>query len=247
MNHEDRVKACQFVSEQLVRKHPTDVLATGVTGSVSRHRDLNYSDIDFNILIRDAAKIRSHRFILKNCLFSVAARTKSDWLNELNQPNYHLPVVVGSLDSMLVFHDPSDEFAGLKAIAKALPEEVWKNAIRNGLEEILEDFGRVRNSYAVKDWLVFRIYIRSVAITAGFVWACLHRKVIFDEKDILPSHKNHAEINPKFNDAIRFATAPKSTNPKKVIASLNQWLRGEALKQDAVPSTLRTASMYVAP
>ncbi len=103
---------------------------------------MRFSDIDFHVLVRKNSKLRSHRFILKGSLFSVPARTEIDWLDELTQPNHWLPLVVGSVKSMRAIHDPSGHFRRLRKRSETLSTKIWKNAVRTGLEELVEDLGR---------------------------------------------------------------------------------------------------------
>ncbi|MDG6921555.1 MAG: hypothetical protein JRN59_08505 [Nitrososphaerota archaeon] len=51
-------------------------MAAGITGSVGREADAENSDIDFNVLVKQAGRIPTHRLVLRGGLFSVAARLK---------------------------------------------------------------------------------------------------------------------------------------------------------------------------
>lgn len=123
MNHQERWTACRTVSDRLLKKYAHDVIATAVTGSVGRGDDAEFSDIDFSVLVRKKSRLHSHRFVLKGCLFSVAASTERDRLEELTRPNHALPLVVGSLKSMRAIHDPSGSFRRLRRTSEDLPKE----------------------------------------------------------------------------------------------------------------------------
>lgn len=121
MSHQERWAACLTVTKRLLKTYPRDVHATGVTGSVGRGSDMRFSDIDFQVLVGQNSKLRSHRFVLNGSLFSVATRTEKDWVDELTQPNHALPLVVGSLKSMRAILDPSHHFASSKRDRRPCP------------------------------------------------------------------------------------------------------------------------------
>lgn len=146
---------------------------------------MQFSDIDFHVLVRKGSQLHSHRFVLNGCLFSVAARTEDNWVEELVQPNYYLPLVIGSLKSMRVFYDPSRRFARLRKKSERLSAEHWNNAVRTGLEEMVEDLGRVRNAYAQRDRKNFLLHSPRVAIEGALVHSSLRRKAVLTEKNLL--------------------------------------------------------------
>ncbi len=121
----------------------------------------------FHVLVRKDSKLRPHRFVLRGSLFSVAARTERDWLDELTQPNHALPLVVGSPKSMRPYTTPSRHFRPLREKSRTLSSKTWKNAVRAGLKEIAENLGRVRNAYSVKDWKDFQL---SKKLSASSLW-----------------------------------------------------------------------------
>ncbi|MDG7012246.1 MAG: hypothetical protein JRN11_07425 [Nitrososphaerota archaeon] len=76
MSHQQRWDACLLVTERILKKYKKEVLAAGITGSVGREADAENSDIDFNVLVKHAGRIPTHRLVLRGGLFSVAARLK---------------------------------------------------------------------------------------------------------------------------------------------------------------------------
>lgn len=248
MNHGERWAACRAVTRRLLDKYTSDVLATGVTGSVGRGVDKEFSDVDFQVLVREGSRLRSHRFILKSCLFSVAARTENDWINELSQPNFSLPLAIGSLKSLRVVYDPQKRFSRLRKRSEKLPRTCWKNAVRAGLEEIAEDLGRVRNAYFSKDWKNFRIYSPHVALEAALVHSSLRQKAVLTENDLLDTDLQ--EYHSQFKHALLVGIGTAHANNRVILDSL-EWmhktLSRAAKEQQSSPAVLGSISSYAPP
>ncbi len=209
---------------------------------------MRFSDIDFHVLVRKNSKLRPHRFVLKGSLFSVAARTERDWLDELTQPNHALPLVVGSLKSLRTIHDPSGYFRHLRKKVETLPSKIWKNAVRAGLEEIVEDLGRVRNAYSVKDLKNFHLHAPHVALEAGLVYSSLRRRAILTEKHLVNAQLQR--YGSRFGHAILVGAGMMEAKSKEALDSL-EWmystLSTEAVKQGAAPVSYDSIMSYVPP
>jgi len=250
MNHRERVEACREVSERLLRRYYHDIIATAVVGSVARGDDREHSDIDFQVLVRKGSNLRSHSFVLNNCLFSVNVRTEADWREELTQGNDHLPLAIGSLTNVLPAHDPTGAFARLKSLASSVPGEAWKNGVREGISGIWEDLGRVRNFYAAQDWDSFRMMSGPVATSIALTYANLTRQVLQTEKDLAKVFENGDGSNTEAARAFRVAARLETGEDIDVMEALNflgDFLFREAAKQSALPDVLKSARNYSPP
>ena len=248
MKHRERLTACRVVSDRLIKKYAGEVIATGVTGSVGRGGDIGFSDIDFSVLVRKGSQLHSHRFVLKGCLFSIAASTEGDWLGEFTQPNYALPLVMGSLKSIRAIHDPRGAFQRLRKKSQNLSKECWNKAVRAGLEEIVEDLGRVRNAYAEKDWKNFCLHSPHVALEAALVHSSLRRRAVLTERNLLSARLQG--YSPKFMSALLIGAGMKRAGNRLVLKSL-EWmyssLSEEASRQGGTPTSYESVTYYVPP
>jgi hypothetical protein len=250
MNHEERMEACRVASDKLLKKYPGDIIATGVSGSVGRCQDLKHSDIDFHVLVKDGSPLKSHMLVVRGCLLSVTVKTEKDWRKELEEPNRSLPLAVGSLESILSIHDSKEIFVRLRNLARNLPDECWRNAVRNGLEDIVEDLGRARNFHAEKDWDNFRTMAVLVALSYAQVYASLRRMTLTSEKDLMSVFKK--DLGESSEPARRHRIASCLTNgiDEDILESLewlHQFLVDQARKQSAAPEDLRSISEYNPP
>jgi predicted nucleotidyltransferase len=250
MNHRERVVACREVSERLLRRYYHDIIATAVVGSVARGDDREYSDIDFQVLVRRGSKLRSHSFVLNECLFSVNVRTEADWREELTRGNDHLPLAIGSLMNVLPAHDPTGAFARLRRLASGVPGEAWRNGVRDGLSGICEDLGRVRNFYAAKDWDSFRMMSGSVATGIALTYANLTRQILQTEKDLMKVFENGNSSDIEVARAFRVAAKLETGEDVDVMEALNflgEFLFREGAKQSALPDIFKSAWNYSPP
>lgn len=250
MNHRERVEACREVSERLLKRYYHDIIATAVLGSVARGTDRDHSDIDFHVLVKKGSSLRTHSFVLNNCLFSVNVRTEADWREELTAGDDHVPFAVGALMNILPAHDPTGAFPRLKNLALNVPGEAWKNGVREGISGIFEDLGRVRNFYASQDWDGFRMMSGLVAFGIAITYANLTRQVLQTERDL--SQVFETEDGPRTEAARAFRVAARLDTGEDIdvmeaLNFLGEFLFREAAKQSALPQICRSARNYNPP
>lgn len=234
----------------MLKRYYHDIIATAVMGSVARGDDREHSDIDFHVLVRKGSSLRTHSFVLNNCLFSVNVRTEAEWRNELTEGGDRVPLAIGALMNILPAHDPTGAFARLKNLAMNVPGEAWKNGVREGLSGIFEDLGRVRNFYAANDWDSFRMMSGLVAIGMAVTYANLTRKVIRSEKDLAKVFETEEGPRTEAARAFRVAARLDAVEDIDVMEALNflgNFLFREAAMQSALPRIYRSARNYDPP
>jgi predicted nucleotidyltransferase len=250
MNHRERVEACREVSERLLKTYYHDIIATAAMGSVAKGEDREHSDVDFHVLVRKGSNLRSHSFVLNNCLFSVNVRTESEWQEELTTGDDRLPFAIGSLMNVLPAHDPTGAFARLKNLALNVPGEAWKNGVREGISGIFEDLGRVRNFYAAQDWDGFRMMSGLVAIGIAITYANLTRQILQTERDLTGVFEKDDGSKTEAARAFRVAARLDPGEDIDVMESLNflgEFLFREATRQSALPQIYRSVRNYSPP
>jgi predicted nucleotidyltransferase len=250
MNHRERVEACREVSERLLKTYYNDIIATAAMGSVARGEDREHSDVDFHVLVRKGSNLRSHSFVLNNCLFSVNVRTESEWREELTTGDDRLPFAIGSLMNVLPAHDPTGAFARLKNLALNVPGEAWKNGVREGISGVFEDLGRVRNSYADRDWDSFRMMSGLVAIGIAITYANLTKQILQTERDLTRVFEKDEDSKTEAARAFRVAARLDPGEDIDVMESLNflgEFLFREATMQSALPQIYKSVRNYSPP
>lgn len=250
MNHRERIDACREVVDRLLRKYSDDIKAIAVLGSVARREDEEHSDIDMKVLVRSGSDLASHTFVLRNCLFSVEVRTEESWRRELTEPNSHLSLSVGSLTHILPGHDPTGAFKRLSTMASALPVECWKNAVREGMEAIVEDLGRVRNAFERGDFRTFRINAVGVALSMALVQANLGRVSVVTEKDLNFIFEDLFGKDSEPARAFRIASRVEDGDDDDLMDALiflGDYLVRESIRQSTMPQVHSSAGNYVPP
>jgi kanamycin nucleotidyltransferase len=250
MNHKQRVDAAQEVCSKLLKSNPDEILAVGVLGSVARGEDKEHSDVDMQVLVKTGANIESHYFVLNGCYFSVGVKTEKQWVDELTKPLSGLCLTAGAFRNVLVLHDPTGAFKKLRAIAEELPDEAWKDAIREGLAGIVEDLGRVRNLYNEGDRAGFKLFSVLVAIGMAKVYGDLTRQVLNTEKEFNLVFERRGGPMKDAAKAYRVSVGIDDATDKEVMNAL-EWLRDflykEAELEDALPVTYKSAGSYEPP
>jgi len=233
-----------------LRKHHDDIRAIAVLGSVARREDEEHSDIDMKVIVKQGSNLRSHVFVLDNCLFSVEARTEESWRRELTEPNSHLSLSVGSLLNVLPGHDPTGVFKRLSNMAGSLPSECWKNAVRDSMEVIVEDLGRVRNAHDRGDFRTFRIDAVSVALSMALVQANLERRPLVTERDLNVVFEELLGEDSEPARAFRVASRVEEGDDDDVMDALlflGDYLVRESMKHSAMLQILSSARSYTPP
>jgi hypothetical protein len=206
--------------------------------------------VDFHVLVRKGSNLRSHSFVLNNCLFSVNVRTESEWREELTMGDDRLPFAIGSLMNVLPAHDPTGAFARLKNLALNVPGEAWKNGVREGISGVFEDLGRVRNSYADRDWDSFRMMSELVAIGIAITYANLTKQILQTERDLTRVFEKDDGRKTEAARAFRVAAKLDPGEDIDVMESLNflgEFLFREATMQSALPQIYRSVRNYSPP
>ncbi|OGS42845.1 MAG: hypothetical protein A3K67_03530 [Euryarchaeota archaeon RBG_16_62_10] len=250
MDHHQRMMACRIVSEKLIDKHPEEIVATGVTGSVARGDDLEHSDIDFQVLVREGSDLRSHVFVVNGCLFGVHMRTEGSWRKELLEPNRNLAFAIGALVQLVPIHDPSEAFARLRGLAESIPDECWRNAVRDGLEDIVEDLGRAKNFYMQQDRDNLRTMACRVAASTAVVCSSLRRRALLSENELVRVFAEEFGPDSEHARMYRIASRLDDAADKEMMRAL-EWLHDflvrEATKQSAMHEDLGSPSEYIPP
>lgn len=136
----------------------------------------------------------------------------------------------------------------MKKKSESLPAECWRNAVRVGLEEMVEDLDRVRNAYRSKDWKNFHLHAPRVALEAALVCSSLRRRAVLTEKDLLD--RKAQEYTPRFMNALVIGAKMKRARATQVLNSLEMLsnsLYQEAESQQATPVSYDSASSYIPP
>jgi hypothetical protein len=152
--------------------------------------------------------------------------------------------------NVLPAHDPTGAFARLKNLASNVPEEAWKNGVREGILGIFEDLGRLRNYYSNQDWDSFGIMSGLVAIGIAITYANLTRQVLRTEKDLTKVFENEEGSKTEACRAFRVAARLDPAEDIDVMESLDfleDFLIKEAMKQSAMPQMYKSARNYSPP
>ena len=250
MDHRQRVDACREVSSRLLQRYPDDIIGMAVFGSVARGDDLEHSDIDFHVLVKEGSRLSTHFFVLNECFFIIVVKTEKDWREDLLEPESGLCLTAGALMNVLPIHDHSGAFSRLKTMAKALPHEAWKTAVRDGIAGIFEDLGRVRNMYKQGDYANFRLFSVLVAIGMAKVYGDLRRHMLDTEKDLNKVFEEDGGPDCEPARAYRVAARIVEASDHDTMDALewlNDFLIRETLKQSAMPLMYKSARSYIPP
>jgi len=168
-------------------------------------------------------------------------------MSELTRPNHALPLVVGSLKSMRVLYDPHGRLERLKGIAEEIPVRCWTNAVRAGLEEMVEDLGRVRNAYLSKDMKTFRLFSPTVAMEAALVYSSSRRLAVLTERGLLDPKTQRYPARLASALMTGLGEEAKAEQVLNALETLFKSVYKEASLQAATPVAYNSVSSYTPP
>lgn len=185
------------VVDQLQRSLGSNLRAAGLQGSVARGTAQRYSDIDFLLIVRNPRPSTDHidgLMIVDDTYCSLGFETWSSAVQQITEPNYELPELLGGFTKILAVYDPERLFPRLLALAKRIPASLFTKSAERALVHSYEDFCRVKNAYVNGDEVVLRDNVLYVTHSAALVVAALNRTHFVSDREIFKAHRRFRKL-----------------------------------------------------
>jgi kanamycin nucleotidyltransferase len=190
----EKLRIAHKLSTDLKRELGANLIAIGVIGSVARGRAEKYSDIDMEIIVRDAIPESYQARIVENTYCSLTFATRSVALQEVTQPHPDLPERLGGFTKIHRLYDPKAFLRTLQTKATHVPRHLFIKSAELALLHSYEDFCRVKNAYLNGDDVVLRDNVMNVTHSAALVTASLNNTPFISDRDIFKAYKRFQRL-----------------------------------------------------
>ena len=140
--HEERLRVARLISDRVVKKYGSDVLAVYVYGSTSKRLDRPFSDLELIVVVRDRAEIPMKSYLHRGLIIHVQYLKSSNILEgaERFTENWHWEA--DQYRNRIALYERDGWF-------RRLDEAVAKNEKQDSVEAIRKSFMMMTESLAV--------------------------------------------------------------------------------------------------
>jgi predicted nucleotidyltransferase len=140
--HQDRLKIARLISDRVVKKYGSRVLAIYVCGSTSKKLDRPYSDLEMIVVVRDTAEIPMKYYLHHGLIIQIEYLKSSKILADAEQFTDNWPWEADEYRNRISLYDRDGWFRRLNVA-------ISKNERKDSLEAIRKSFMMMAESIAV--------------------------------------------------------------------------------------------------
>ena len=151
MTHEERMALAREIADRILEEYGTDIIGIVVYGSVAKHEDAEYSDLELWVATSEGIRSRDLVFIYRGCAVEVFYGPAQLFLDDAATVNPMWPIRADMRRSYVVLFEREGFFNQLQAAAHDLREEEFDKAMREQMLWIYQVMGKLRNASAQAD------------------------------------------------------------------------------------------------
>lgn len=148
MEHKDRMRCAQELCSRLVEKYKEGIILCGVYGSTAQGLDVDRSDLEMLLVIRDDCEARGQHLLYRDIAvgYMVVARSRLEEL--LANPSLEgacgWPFYMGVLNVLKVLWGERSQVDAWLKIGEEVPYAAFREALEDHLPQlIVESYGRI--------------------------------------------------------------------------------------------------------
>ena len=217
--HQERMRVARLISDRVVEKYGTDVLAGYVCGSTSKKLDRPFSDLELIVVVRDGIEIPMKYYIHKGLIIQVDYLQSSNILTAAERitDNWHMEV--DQYRNRIALFERDRWFSSLDKVVTKNEKADPREAIRKAFLMMTESRAFLKNAVLAKDKIGVLSSGRTIAEDAARLVFLLNRTYVTTTSWFWRM-AFHAHKKPKdFRALVEKACGFISTTPKEVIAA----------------------------
>lgn len=153
ITHEQRMRLAHKIADRLMVKYGASVKAIGLYGSLARHEDGPFSDIEMFCVLRETTEAHNYEWCAGPWKAEVNVRDEASLREEASELDGSWARTRGAFVRILPLLDPDDYFAALKQLTISHPPEAFRATIEEVLiGDIYELIGKIRNAHFRKHY-----------------------------------------------------------------------------------------------
>ena len=105
VTHEQRIEVGQKICSRVLEKFQNDVLAVLIIGSTSKSLDRPFSDLEFDIIVRDSLEVPTKYYLHDGLLVQIDYKQESSFLKEVVKITREWPLWADECRNRIVLFD----------------------------------------------------------------------------------------------------------------------------------------------
>ena len=191
--NEQRVEIARRISNRVLDKYGSDVLAVFVYGSTSKKLDRPFSDLELIVVVHDGIEIPMKSYLFNGLVLNIEYLQSSKFLNAAEHftANWHWES--DQYRNRIVLYEHGEWFRGLEEAVKKNEKADSTEAIRKSFMMMTESMAIFKNDLLADDKIgilsrarviaddaarIVLLFNRKYVITTSWFW-----KIVFDCKD----------------------------------------------------------------
>src|SRR3989442_6365492 len=140
--HEGRLRIAHQLSDRIVEKYGSDIMAAYVCGSTSKKLDRPFSDLELIVVVRDQAEIPMKYYLHQRLIIQIEYLKSSNTLAAAEQPTDNWPSEADQYSNRIALYERDGWF-------RKLDEAIERNDKAATVEAIRKSFMMMTESMAV--------------------------------------------------------------------------------------------------
>ncbi|WYP26913.1 hypothetical protein NSQ54_02020 [Alkalihalobacillus sp. FSL W8-0930] len=125
-----KLELAELLKTKLLETYNDQIIAIGLYGSLGLGTSGPYSDIELHVITLDEVKIPQHEFVYDAFKVEISSREESAAIRRASEISDAWPIKAGSSIHVRPLYDPNDFFRRLKKLPLEIPDEHFREAMR---------------------------------------------------------------------------------------------------------------------
>jgi kanamycin nucleotidyltransferase len=178
VTHEERLRVARLISDPVVEKYGSDVLAVYICGSTSKSLDRPFSDLEMIVVVRDRAVIPMKYYLHGGLIVNIEYLTCSYVLDDAEKFTKDWHWVADQYRNRIELYERDGWFRRLDEAVAKNEKKSSVEAIRKSFVMMTESMACMRNAMLTKDKVRVLMAGRTLAEDAARIIYLLNRKYV---------------------------------------------------------------------
>lgn len=148
MNHDERVELANRITQKFLAKYGEEVLLGGIYGSTAKGSDVEDSDLEVLMIVKNESKAKDVYFTYKKMPVSIVVQKIADVEKDIQKIEIDWPLKMGRLFALSVTCGDRSIIGGFGRVLKSIPDETFNEFLATETPICYEGPGKLR---AVKE------------------------------------------------------------------------------------------------
>lgn len=223
---EQRLARAEEISNLLIKRYGTGVIAICIYGSTARGEDAPYSDLEMAAVLNKNVEPFRHEFFLDGWKTEVELWTREQIIEHLEDRDLNWPIQGRQFVDILSLHDPSGFWEEVKSWAHTTVEK-WDEILQEAMVgDFLESVGKYRNAKHCDDTVAMRWCAWSVTWDAIRIVGILN-KIFFSSRNAAPKEAIRLPLlTPGLSEAVGLFSTGRLDDSQALDAAVEKMVRG---------------------